>query len=88
MITPAFLQACNRCMRNPVQKVKLSPHKLRHTYAIYLRRSGVDIGDVQKRLGHTNIATTQIYSHVDIADLRKSVNLLTFKKRGKYKLRF
>ena len=47
-----------------------SPHKLRHTAATMMLRNGVDVRTLQEVLGHENLATTQIYTHIDNEGLR------------------
>jgi integrase/recombinase XerD len=51
----------------------VSPHKLRHACATHLLREGVDLRSIQILLGHANIATTEIYTRVENADLEKVV---------------
>jgi site-specific recombinase XerD len=71
-LTPRSVQ---RMIKKYVKKIKLpvdaTPHVLRHSFATDLLMAGADIRSVQEMLGHKNIATTQIYTHVTNKQLRQ-----------------
>lgn len=70
-LTPRSVQ---RMIKKYVRKIKLpvdaTPHVLRHSFATDLLMAGADIRSVQEMLGHKNISTTQIYTHVTNKQLR------------------
>ncbi len=52
-------------------KIKKSPHILRHTFATHMLNKGADLNSVKDLLGHSSLASTQVYTHNNIAELKK-----------------
>lgn len=76
--TPLYREMVYRIVRKYIDRVsvltKRSPHVIRHTFATHLLNNGADINAIKSILGHSSLASTQVYTHTSISQLKKTYN--------------
>lgn len=80
------LMVRNTLLRAGLDASRISPHKLRHTAATLMLQNGVDVRTLQEVLGHENLNTTQIYTHIGNTELKRAADanpLSSFDGAGK-----
>jgi integrase/recombinase XerC len=60
----------NSYFSNVSEKVKKSPHMLRHTFATHMLNHGADLNSIKELLGHSSLASTQVYTHASLSELK------------------
>jgi integrase/recombinase XerD len=67
-----FWQKIKEYAKSAGLDAKVSPHTLRHSFATHMLSGGADLRSVQELLGHANISTTQVYTHLTTEHIRRT----------------
>ena len=72
MTRVGFFKIIKNIAENKGIKKEISPHVLRHSFASHLLKHGADLRTIQELLGHSNVSTTQIYTHISNEELKEN----------------